>query len=424
MKPCATLGLEFIFVKKKMRWLFFFLFYGAIDFYAYQAFKTLTKHPWAPWVYFGTSFLVLAIFVGQLLSMGEARSTQPGQLYVFGLFLAFFVPKLLIGAFMITEDIVRLIWGVIRQLTAEPTQFLPGRRRFVSSLALITAALPFGALLYGMFRGKYQYQVLSYALSFDDLPDAFEDYTIVHISDLHCGSFDDPEKVDYGLSLIQDQQPDLILFTGDLVNNRADELNPWQELFSQLSAQDGVYSVLGNHDYGDYVPWVNVQEKQANMEDLKNRQEKMGWRLLLNEHQIIERGSDRIALIGVENWGAGGFKKLGDFEKATQGIDPKGFKILMSHDPSHWEHQVKDHELKVHLTLSGHTHGMQFGVDIPGLIKWSPVQYRYPYWAGIYREKDQFLNVNRGFGFIGYPGRVGIKPEVSVIKLKKGSKST
>ncbi|NDB03319.1 MAG: hypothetical protein EBY38_06620, partial [Flavobacteriaceae bacterium] len=303
-----------------MRWLFFFLFYGAIDFYAYQAFKTLTKHPWAPWVYFGTSFLVLAIFVGQLFSMGEARSTQPGQLYVFGLFLAFFVPKLLIGAFMITEDIVRLIWGVICQFTAEPTQFLPGRRRFVSSLALITAALPFGALLYGMFRGKYQYQVLSYALSFDDLPDAFEDYTIVHISDLHCGSFDDPEKVDYGLSLIQDQQPDLILFTGDLVNNRADELNPWQELFSQLSAPDGVYSVLGNHDYGDYVPWANVQEKQANMEDLKNRQEKMGWRLLLNEHQIIERGSDRIALIGVENWGAGGFKKSGDFQVATQGI--------------------------------------------------------------------------------------------------------
>ncbi len=424
MKPRESCVYEFIFGKKKMRWFFFFLFYGAVDLYAYQALKTITRHPWAPWVYFGTSFLVLAVFVGQLLSIGEVRSTRPGQLYIFGLFLACFVPKIMVGTFMMTEDLVRLIWGLIRQFSSEPAKFIPSRRRFVSSLALITASLPFGALLYGMFRGKYQYQVLCYTLSFEDLPDAFEDYTIVHISDLHCGSFDNREKVNYGLSLIQDQNPDLILFTGDLVNNRADELNPWQNLFSQLSAPDGVYSVLGNHDYGDYVSWPNAEDKQDNMDDLKNRQEKMGWRLLLNEHQIIERDTDRIALIGVENWGAGGFKKSGDFEKATQGLDPEGFNILMSHDPSHWEHQVKDHKLKVHLTLSGHTHGMQFGLDIPGLIKWSPIQYRYPYWAGIYREKDQFLNVNRGFGFIGYPGRVGIKPEVSVLKLKKGTKST
>jgi len=405
-----------------MRWLIFLMFYALIDFYAYQALKTITKHPWAPWIYFGTSLIVLGLFLGQLLSLGEARHTVPGGLYFFGLFLAFFVPKLLIGTFLLTEDLVRIIWGISRQFVAQPETFLPGRRRFVSNVAIITAALPFGALLYGMFRGKYQYQVLTYTLTFDDLPEAFDGYTIAHISDIHCGSFDDDEKVAYGISLVNEQNADLILFTGDLVNNRADELDRWQGVLGNLTAPDGVYSVLGNHDYGDYVPWASAEEKAANLNDLKGRQAKMGWQLLLNEHITIKRDDQELKLIGVENWGKGGFKKSGDFQAATQGIDPESFKILMSHDPSHWEHQVKDHPMKVHLTLSGHTHGMQFGVDIPGLIKWSPVQYRYPFWAGIYKRNNKFLNVNRGFGFIGYPGRVGIKPEVSVIQLKKGPK--
>jgi len=405
-----------------MRWLIFLMFYALIDFYAYQALKTITKHPWAPWIYFGTSLIVLGLFLGQLLSLGEARHTVPGGLYFFGLFLAFFVPKLLIGTFLLTEDLVRIIWGISRQFVAQPETFLPGRRRFVSNVAIITAALPFGALLYGMFRGKYQYQVLTYTLTFDDLPEAFDGYTIAHISDIHCGSFDDDEKVAYGISLVNEQNADLILFTGDLVNNRADELDRWQGVLGNLTAPDGVYSVLGNHDYGDYVPWASAEEKAVNLNDLKGRQAKMGWQLLLNEHITIKRDDQELKLIGVENWGKGGFKKSGDFQAATQGIDPESFKILMSHDPSHWEHQVKDHPMKVHLTLSGHTHGMQFGVDIPGLIKWSPVQYRYPFWAGIYKRNNKFLNVNRGFGFIGYPGRVGIKPEVSVIQLKKGPK--
>ena len=409
--------------QKKMRWIVFLVFYALVDFYAYQAFRTLSKHPWTPWLYFGTSLIVLGLFVAQLLSMGAARNTPPGGLYFFGMFLAFFVPKLMIGSFLLAEDLVRIIWGIVRQFTTQPETFLPSRRRFVSNIALITAALPFGALLYGMFRGKYQYQVLSYALTFADLPEAFDGYTIAHVSDIHCGSFDDQEKVAYGIALVQEQKPDLILFTGDLVNNRADELDPWQEVLGGLSAPDGVYSVLGNHDYGDYVPWGSVEEKTANLNDLKARQAKMGWQLLLNEHRSIERNGQNIHLIGVENWGAGGFKKSGDFQAATTGVDPEGFKVLMSHDPSHWEHQVKDHPTKVQLTLSGHTHGMQLGVDIPGLIKWSPVQYRYPFWAGIYKRNEKFLNVNRGFGFIGYPGRVGIKPEISVITLKKASKT-
>lgn len=399
------------------------MFYALIDLYAYQALKTITKHPWAPWIYFGTSLIVLGLFLGQLLSIGDSRNTSPGGLYFFGLFLAFFVPKLLTGTLLLAEDMVRIIWGIARQFAAQPETFLPGRRRFVSNVAIITAALPFGALLYGMFRGKYQFQVLTYTLTFDDLPEAFDGYTIAHISDIHCGSFDDDEKVAYGVSLVNEQNADLILFTGDLVNNRANELDRWQEVLGSLSAPDGIYSVLGNHDYGDYVSWASAEEKQANLNDLKERQAKMGWQLLLNEHISIKRDGQEFSLIGVENWGVGGFKKSGDVQAATQGIDPESFKILMSHDPSHWEHQIKDHPMKVHLTLSGHTHGMQFGVDIPGLIKWSPVQYRYPFWAGIYKRNNKFLNVNRGFGFIGYPGRVGIKPEVSVIQLKKAVKS-
>lgn len=408
--------------QKKLRWIIFFTLYLLVDLYAYQGFKTLSRHPLMPWLFFGLSFFVLGLFVVQITLLSEQRNTSPGQLYVFGVFLAFFVPKLIVFGILFIEDIVRLPWGAWRHwfgTGAAAEGFLPSRRRFVSALALGLAALPFGALLYGMIRGKYQYQVLKYQLTFADLPEAFDGYTITQISDLHCGSFDNQEKVAYGINLIQEQKSDLILFTGDLVNNKADELDQWQDLFSQLKAPDGVFSVLGNHDYGDYVPWPDQQTKEANLDNLKLRQQQMGWRLLLNENAVITKGNDKIHLIGVENWGAGGFKKSGDLDLAAQGLAQKDFKILMSHDPSHWEQQVKDHDQNFHLTLSGHTHGMQFGVEIPGWFKWSPVKYRYPYWAGIYKNENRFINVNRGFGFIGYPGRVGIKPEVTVIQLKK-----
>lgn len=223
----------------------------------------------------------------------------------------------------------------------------------------------------------------------------------------------------YGIDLINEQQSDAILFTGDLVNNTADELLPWKMHFEKLKATDGVFSVLGNHDYGDYVRWDSEEAKNENLIELKNIQKEMGWKLLLNEHISIDRSEQSIKLIGVENWGAGGFKKAGDLEKACEGVSKTDFKVLMSHDPSHWAEEVKKDERHFHLTLSGHTHGMQFGIEIPGWFKWSPVKYRYDNWAGIYEEFGRFINVNRGFGFIGYPGRVGIYPEITVIKLKK-----
>jgi predicted MPP superfamily phosphohydrolase len=290
-------------------------------------------------------------------------------------------------------------------------------------LALGLAAIPFGAILYGMYKGKYNFKVLEYTLHFEDLPEAFDGYKITQISDVHSGSFDDPEKVSYAIDLINAQKSDAILFTGDMVNNQSSEMRPYISTFSKLKANDGLYSVLGNHDYGDYISWPSEAAKKQNLEDLKQIQKEIGFNLLLNESRYIEKNGERIALVGVENWGAGGFKKAGDLKKAAAAINKNDFKILLSHDPSHWERQVIADDYHYHLTLSGHTHGMQFGIEIPGWFKWSPVKWRYKYWAGIYKEQGQYINVNRGFGYLGFPGRVGIWPEITVITLKRGGRN-
>jgi predicted MPP superfamily phosphohydrolase len=291
-------------------------------------------------------------------------------------------------------------------------------------MALVVAALPFSTLLYGMYRGKYNYKVLKYSLEFDDLPDAFDGYQITQISDIHSGSFDPEysrEKIEYGIDLINQQKSDVILFTGDLVNNRSDEMDQWIDTFKKLKAKDGKFSVLGNHDYGDYVDWDSQEAKAQNMKKLEVIHKQIGFDLLLNENRKLKKDGKEIALIGVENWGAGGFKKVGDLQRAAAGVKSEDFKILMSHDPSHWEKKVRNSKEHYHLTLSGHTHGMQFGIEIPGWIKWSPVKWRYKYWAGIYEEAGRYINVNRGFGFLAYPGRVGIWPEITVITLKNKS---
>lgn len=401
-----------------MRWVIFILIYLAIDFYAFQAVRSLTKNQWIYGLYAIVSVVVLALFV-YALNSGEAR-TNPKMMYIFGCFLAVFIPKLFIVIFMFGEDVVRLFVGLFSKIGGNESGFyLPSRRKFVSTIALGIAAIPFSTLLFGMIRGKYNYKVLQYALEFEDLPEAFDGYQITQISDVHSGSFDNEKKIAYGIDLINQQQSDIIVFTGDLVNNVATEMDRWKDLFGSLSATDGVFSVLGNHDYGDYVSWPNREAQAANLSALKNLQKNMGWDLLLNENRTIERDGSTIKLIGVENWGAGGFKKAGDLNKACEGVDTSDFKVLMSHDPSHWQEQVKQDDRHIHLTLSGHTHGMQFGIEIPGWFKWSPVKYRYENWAGIYEEFGRYINVNRGFGFLGYPGRVGIWPEITVITLKK-----
>jgi predicted MPP superfamily phosphohydrolase len=340
--------------------------------------------------------------------------------YSLGLFFSLFLFQSFLILFLFLEDSIRLPQALYRYMTTQQTEgMLPERRKFISQIALGLAAIPFTALLIGMVRGKYNYKVLKYTLTFDDLPDAFDGLTLAQISDIHSGSFDNPEKVAYGVDLVNQQNPDLILFTGDIVNNKTIELYPYQSIFSKLSAPMGVYSILGNHDYGDYVDWESEAAKRQNMEDLKRVQKEMGFHLLLNESVSLEKEGEKISLVGVENWGKGRFKKAGDLKKAVADVAPEDFKILLSHDPSHWEAQVLSHPFPFHLTLSGHTHGMQFGIDIPGVIKWSPAKWRYKQWAGIYNQGQQYLNVNRGFGYLAYPGRVGIWPEISLITLKK-----
>ena len=401
-----------------MRWFLFILFYILIDIYAFQAFRTFSKSVWLNSSYILVSLGVLAFLIYTLSTLDRSKGITTDEMYVFGWFLVFFVPKLLLVLFMFGEDLIRFIVGAFTALSGKESFHMPSRRKFVSAIALGVAAIPFASLIYGMYKGKYRYRVLSYQLEFDDLPEAFDGYTITQISDVHSGSFDNADKIAYGIDLINKQESDVILFTGDLVNNFASEMKNWTQHFSKLKAKDGVYSVLGNHDYGDYADWETQQAKAQNLEDLKTLQAQMGWKLLLNEHRWLEKDGERIALVSVENWGAG-FKQAGDIDKASAGLSVSDFKVLMSHDPSYWSERLKTDPKNFQLTLSGHTHGMQFGIEIPGFIRWSPVQYRYENWAGIYKEGNRVLNVNRGFGYLGYPGRVGIWPEVTVIELKR-----
>ena len=400
------------------RWLIFIAIVLFVDFYAFQGVKTVTKNKWFLVSYWLVSMAVLAYLIFSLSTIDRSKGFSQAEMLSFGLFILVYAPKLVAFLVLFGEDVFRIFKGVYQYLfQSEVTVFLPERRIVVSKIALSLAAIPFTSVIYGMMRGKYNYQVIEHTLFFDDLPDAFDGYKITHLSDIHSGSFDDAEKIAHGIELINQQKSDVILFTGDLVNNLAEEMDPWISHFEMLKATDGKFSVLGNHDYGEYIPWKTSEEKEANFQAVKDIHPKMGFQLLLNDSVYLEKGNDKIAIVGVENWGTR-FKKAGDLSVASKKIKKEDFKVLMSHDPSHWDAEVKNSENNYHLTLSGHTHGMQFGIEIPG-IKWSPVQYIYKQWAGIYDFGNRYINVNRGFGFLAFPGRVGIWPEISVITLKK-----
>ena len=408
-----------------MRWIVSILFFLIFQWYSYQAIKTFTSNRWLLFAYFLFVIMVVGNLLFYTVVLERSTSNEPRLMYAIGFFISLFVFQILVTILLLGEDIFRIPQGIYAYFSKMPdqVQFLPQRRKLISQIAIGLAAIPFASLLYGMFRGKYNFKVLSYKLEYDDLPEAFEGFKIAQISDIHSGSFDNPKKVQYGVDLVNAQDADVVFFTGDIVNNRAEEILPWIQTFKKINAKHGVYSILGNHDYGDYSPWESPEAKKKNMEDLKKAQKKMGWELLLNESRFIEKQGQRIAILGVENWGSGGFKKAGDLNKALSNVAAEDFKILMSHDPSHWEAEVIPHPFNIHLTLSGHTHGMQFGIEIPGWVKWSPIKWRYKQWAGIYEKLNQRLNVNRGFGYLAYPGRVGIWPEVTVITLKRAKTS-
>ena len=405
-----------------MRWLIFILIYAIIDFYAFQAIKTISRSNWIYALHILISVLVVGNFIYQFTQPETGRVLTPEKSYAFGFLVTLMVLKMVTVPILFGEDVFRIFSGTYNKLSSNGDPFhLPSRRKFISQMALGIAAIPFASLLYGMVKGKYNFRVLNYTLHFDDLPEAFDGYKITQISDIHSGSFDNTDKIDYAVDLINEQVSDAILFTGDMVNNHAKEMLPWVDTFSKLKAKDGLFSVLGNHDYGDYARWNTKEEKHANLEQLKEIQKEIGFDLLLDETRFIEKNGERIAIIGVENWGKG-FKQKGDLNKATKEVESSDFKIVMSHDPTHWNEVIVPDSEHYHLTLSGHTHGMQFGIEIPGWIKWSPVKWKYKHWAGIYEQANQFINVNRGFGFLAYPGRVGIWPEITVIELKKGPK--
>lgn len=397
--------------------LIFFL----VELYAYQAFKTITKNKGYRWLWIIINTLVyvqlLVMFLSSSRAEGQTRLSQVSL----GIMLLFLLPKAIIILTMFGEDIYRWIVKAIKLFSNAEDKSLPGRRKFISQIALGIAAIPFASFIYGMIQGKYNYKVIKYELAFDDLPDAFDDFTITQVSDIHSGSFTDSEKVQYAVNLIKEQQSDLLLFTGDIVNNMANEMDDFIEMFSELKAPYGKFSILGNHDYGDYVQWDSKEKEEANFKAIKDIHPKIGFDLLLNESRYIEKDGEKIALVGVENWGKG-WKQAGDLKKASQNINKEDFKVLMSHDPSHWEYQVKQDDFNYQLTLSGHTHGLQMGIEIPGVIKLSPSRFFYKQWAGLYKEYGRYINVNRGFGYHGYSGRVGIWPEITVIKLKKGQK--
>ncbi|MEJ7588392.1 MAG: metallophosphoesterase [Ferruginibacter sp.] len=406
----------------------FVAFMLVLDTYVFQAVKAVSQSasPKTKIVIYSIYWAVTAlVVVGFLLFAFTDQHFLPRKVrtYLFAIVIGLFLANLTSVVFLLIDDLRRGIQWVAGKLFYNNTEGEAMNREgitrsvFLSWFSLAVGGTLFGSLVYG-FSNKYNYDIKRVQLSFDNLPKGFKGMKILHISDIHSGSFTNKNAVHHGVKEILKENADLILFTGDLVNDKATEMDHYLDVFNKLQAPMGVYSTLGNHDYGDYVQWpVNGISKIQNLEDLKKVHASMGWRLLMNEHVVLEKNGEQIALLGIENWSAkANFPKHGRLDLAHSGTEKYPFKILMSHDPSHWDAEIKTRYADIDLTLSGHTHGMQFGIDVPG-FKWSPVQYVYKQWAGLYEDVKQKLYVNRGFGFIGYPGRVGILPEITVIEL-------
>lgn len=393
-------------MKRKIKFLpiaIFILFYFLLHWYVLSGLHVYSSEPLLE-----LSFWLVISWITLSLIYAIKRIESSGMDYFFKFsthtFLILICIELVFVAVLIPGDIYRLVTQQPRNLYWV---------EFASLLAIITLFL----FIHGIIKGKYAYRVIKHTLYFEDLPDSFDGFTITQISDIHAGSFNNPKAIQKGIDLINKQQSDLFVFTGDMVNNKANEIVPWLSFFSQIKAPYGQFSILGNHDYGDYVKWDNQANKSANLQQLKDYHKALGYRLLLDEHVEIVKNNEKIILAGVENWGLG-FGERGNLKKALHKVKADSFIILLSHDPSHWEEQVKNYPIKIQLTLSGHTHGMQFGLEALG-IKWSPVKYRYPHWAGIKKDNNRYLNINRGFGFLGFSGRIGIWPEITVVTLKK-----
>lgn len=400
--------------------LFIILFFClALDIYIFLGLRHLTVN-WstqAKGILFSLFWSIPIILIGFIIAAQFSDiSSWPKSIstYLRSFLLITYLSKILVAALFLIDDIRRVI------AQAFPTTNLStDRSNFLLKLGLSIGSIPFITLLYGMARNAYRYKLYKQTVNIKGLPQGLTGLKIVQISDIHAGSFTFKEPVKRAIELINAQEADLVFFTGDMVNDLAEEMEAFQDVFNKIQAKYGVYSVLGNHDYGEYVRWDSPEAKQNNLDRLKKLQFDMGWNLLVNENTILDIKGEQVAIIGVENYSAKPqFPRYGDLSKAYQGTEKASLKLLLSHDPSHWEAQVLQNYKDINITFSGHTHGFQFGIEIPGWIKWSPVKYVYKEWAGLYEKESQFLYVNRGLGFLGYPGRVGILPEITVMDLQ------
>lgn len=397
-----------------------------IDYYLYQAIVTVTRDIPSTW----RTGLRILFWVPTILAVGALVWWNFGDPYSVGAgvrnwiltgLVATYFSKMFGVVVLFLEDITRGVRWALDLFSAPKGERLAGetitRSEFLSKTALIAASIPFGTMAYGILSGAHDYRIRRVTVRLPNLPKEFDGVTIGHLSDIHTGSFFNKVAVKGGVEMMMKEKPDLIFFTGDLVNNEASEVKDYINIFDKFHAPLGVYSVTGNHDYGDYHQWPSVEAKRRNFKDLVEAHRLMGFRLLMNEHELIEVGGEKIAVLGNENWGGGRFAKYGKLDEAYRGADEAAVKLLLSHDPSHWDAQVRPHFKDIDVQFSGHTHGFQFGVEV-GNFKWSPSQYAYKQWAGLYQEGPQYLYVNRGFGYIGYPGRIGMPPELTVMELK------
>jgi uncharacterized protein len=403
-----------------------------IDLYIFSGLRFLTRNYSASSartihiIYWSVTVFCLSIIIaGNIFDWHDWPKAL--RTYSFAFIFVTYFSKIFLVVFLLIDDIFRLFRWILNAVTGtsksqdvtavETTKYSIRRSDFIVKLGVIIAAIPFSALIAGMIKGKYSYQVRNVKLKFDNLPSAFKGFRMLQISDIHTGSFMNSAPLEKAVKMINDLEPDVIFFTGDIVNDLHREMLPYQETLSKLKARHGVYSILGNHDYGDYYQWESKAAKEANLQKVINAHKEMGWDILLDEYRHIEKDGQSISVIGVQNWSARmNFTRYGNLQKALSGINYSPVNILLSHDPSHWKAEVAGKVKQIDLTLSGHTHGFQFGIDIPG-FKWSPVQYVYHEWADLYSHGKQFLYVNRGLGFLGYPGRVGILPEITVFEL-------
>ncbi|HNL07508.1 MAG TPA: metallophosphoesterase [Chitinophagales bacterium] len=412
-----------------MRNVLFFLLPLAIlifiDWYVYQAIRTATQRNFVHHIYIGISISFYILLISALLFDG--RSWNPTlRTYIFSVYVILLACKLIIVPFILMDDIRRVLQWIYQQIAPSPTLSdntvhpnAISRSVFLSRAGITVAAIPFVGLLYGIIKNAYNYQVNKVNLPIANLPEGFEGMTIAQISDIHTGSFTNLKAVARGVSMLNELRPDIVFFTGDLVNNTADEALPYIDIFKKIQAPLGVFSITGNHDYGDYVPWKNATEKRANFQKLVQHHATMGWKLLLNSHHIIEREGKQLAILGVENWSAHArFHTYGNLATAHKGTENCDVKLLLSHDPSHWRAEVVPHYPDINAVFSGHTHGFQAGINWKG-FKWSPAKLMYKEWLGLYQEGQQYLYVNPGYGFLGYPGRIGILPEITLFRLTK-----